>query len=78
MKELVFLLEAEDELFQSVRYYERQKRGLGRDFLAEVTSSLARVREYPESASMVMEGVRAIRVCRFPFDLVYQVERDRI
>ena len=76
MRDFVFSAEAEDELLQSIRYYEQEKPGLGDDFLAEVQSLTLRLLDFPDSGAPVLRDVRRARVYRFPYDLVYRIRQD--
>lgn len=73
-----FLAEAEQELLDSARFYERKRPGLGRDFLVEVWAAVARIEQYPESAPYVLANFRAARVRRFPFDVVYRLHGKQL
>ena len=46
--------EAEDELDAAAAWYERQRAGLGQDFVDEVARSLARVSEAPRSFTLLL------------------------
>jgi plasmid stabilization system protein ParE len=66
------------ELEQSARFYEQQATGLGHDFQKEVAACLDRIRRFPKAARLVSEAVRSVRVQRFPFNLIYRLDGDRI
>jgi plasmid stabilization system protein ParE len=74
----IFLAEAEQELLESARFYERKRPGLGRDFLAEVRAAVARIEQHSESAPRALANVRAIRIRRFPFDVVYRCQGEQL
>ena len=78
MRELVLAVEAEDELLQSARYYEQERRGLGDDFLAEVRALAGRLLEFPNLGTVVLRDIRRARVHRFPYDLVYRVRDNSL
>ena len=68
--------EAEAELSAAAAYYERQVRGLGRDFVAATRTVRQRLRRWPDSGSLVdgvdpVLGVRRLPVPRFPYQVVY-------
>jgi len=70
--------EAETEFFRAIDHYERDKRGLGYDFSIEVYSAIQKIIAYP-LAWPVLEGeVRRCFTKRFPFAILYVVERDGI
>lgn len=74
--------EAEVELRESVAWYERHRRGLGREFLAAVNSAIGRLESDPRIGSSVHgvedEEIRRIFVRRFPFHVVYLELPDRL
>jgi toxin ParE1/3/4 len=57
--------------------YDRERPGLGDEFLDEVASGLARIREYPH-AHPPMDEYRRYIMRRFPFSLIYGIGVDTI
>ena len=53
MKQIVFLAEAEEEMFQAARYYESQTDDLGIDFLAVVQKASDKIIENPEEIVVI-------------------------
>ena len=49
MKSIIFLPEAEEEMYEAARYYESQASGLGVDYLSEVERAVASITEFPET-----------------------------
>ncbi len=78
MKELVFLFEAEQEMYAAVHFYNIQEDGLGLDFLDEVQVALDRIRKAPGRWRVIFQDIRKIIVKRFPFNIIYRVEPDQI
>jgi len=74
MTHIVFLVPAEEEMLEAAEYYESQRRGLGRTFLAEVQRTVDRIVENPRLGQAVRQGIRR----RFPFGILYQVDPDEI
>lgn len=74
--------EAEAETAAAASWYEKQRSGLGTDFLAEVNRAVVRIADGPESGSrppgVADADVRRILVKRFPYQVVYIVLPDRI
>jgi toxin ParE1/3/4 len=77
---LPFLItpDAERDLAEAKRWYERQHRGLGEEFLLCVEEALDRIRLLPEAYREVAPGVRRVIVKRFPYGLYYRVDPDQI
>lgn len=68
--------EAEDELREAAVWYERQRAGLGRDFIAAVDAALRDVQDDPRRSSLaplIPEelGVRRHFVRRFVYSIYY-------
>lgn len=51
MTNVVFLAPAEEEMQPAAAYYERQRRGLGHEFLVEVQRTVERIVENPRLRS---------------------------
>lgn len=67
---------AEQELKESVRFYEDRAQGLGADFFAAVELALQRIIAAPERFRSDREGVRICPVSRFPFTIRFVVEPE--
>jgi len=68
--------DAEDELDAAAAWYERQRSGLGLEFIDAVAQSLARVGESPQAFSLLPNvprdlGVRHAGVHRFPYAILF-------
>jgi plasmid stabilization system protein ParE len=70
--------EAQEDLFDAVRFYEQREAGLGGDFLDEVESALADVREHPKRWPRIRRTVRKRNTRRFPFAIIYAILRDLV
>jgi plasmid stabilization system protein ParE len=71
-----FFEAAQEELEDAIRYYERQRAGLGDEFAEEVQKALDRIRNHPGAWTDLGDCVRRCRTDRFPYGLVYVVEGD--
>ena len=58
----------------AARWYERQRRGLGRAFLHQIDALLDRVRENPLQHEHVYRGVRRAIPRRFPYGVFYRID----
>lgn len=68
--------EAEAELYAAAAHYDRQVRGLGKDFVSATRSVRRRLGRWPNGGSFVdgvdsALGVRRVPVPRFPYQIVY-------
>ena len=67
---------AEDELLNEIGYLELRVPGLGRRFYAEVQRAEKHLSEFPGSGSEVQPGIRKQNLRKFPFSLIYSIEKD--
>lgn len=75
--------EAADELADAARWYERHRRGLGRELVAAVRRAFAAISENPQAWSLAPGvspdfDVRRLPLHRFPFAVVYLELEDEI
>jgi toxin ParE1/3/4 len=70
--------EADADLVEAYEWYERQREGLGADFLLCFEEALQQVRRYPELFPRVRKTVRRGFIRRFPYGLFYTVEEDTV
>ena len=73
-----FLSIAERELADAFDYYDREKPGLGLEFIVEVDAAIQRIVEFPEAWPKVSDRVRRCRTRRFPFGVLYQLRHQEI
>ena len=70
--------EAEIEFNKAIAYYEDVETGLGYDFAVEVFSAVERAASHPETWPLMEEDARRCLVRRFPYGILYSVERSGI
>ena len=73
---LIVLDEAEEELIEAERWYEKQLPGLGREFRTAIDEGMERLLKAPLAASPIVNvpvsiGARRILVKRFPYSIVF-------
>lgn len=73
-----FLSPAKAELAEATEYYENASPGLGLEFLDEIETTIARVMRQPEAWTKISENHRRCLTRRFPYGIVYSVEKDEI
>lgn len=71
MTKASILREAEEELWETVAYYEKQSPGLGLDFEAEVGRALRSICSFPERCPLREDGTRRYLMQRFPYLVIY-------
>lgn len=78
MLRIQFLLSAEQEFIEAVKYYNSQSEGLGFEFAAEVKSTMDRIIQYPLAWHKLSERTHRCRTNRFPYGVIYQIRKDCI
>jgi len=69
---------AELELKETLDWYNLQRENLGNAFLSEVEKLLALIQQNPGLFAQIRKDVRKARLKRFPFIIVYSINRDTI
>lgn len=69
---------AEAEALEAAKYYEARAQGLGAEFRLELDAAVSFIRRHPEAAATERGTLRRKRLNRFPYTLLYALERDEI
>jgi plasmid stabilization system protein ParE len=67
-----------DDLELAFAWYERQRRGLGFDFLDCVETAIRNIITYPEMYQIRYKVFRGCPIRRFPFSIFYTIEQNEI
>ncbi len=70
--------EAEDDLKEVYSWYEEKRIGLGYDFLLQVDAGLNFIGRNPNIHPIEYKGTRKHLVKRFPYKIIYLVEKEKI
>lgn len=70
--------EAEVEIHAAMEWYERSLNGLGAKFFFELGADLTRITKHPYHSSVFKEPYRRSAMRRFPFIIIFRVEKDTI
>jgi plasmid stabilization system protein ParE len=70
--------EAEADLLEAFEWYERQRIGLGAEFMECVDDALERLSRQPELYALGYRDVRQTMVKRFPYVVCFLVESEAI
>ena len=70
--------EAKREFDDAFDWYERQRPGLGVDFVACVEETFDRIAKTPELHAKVLRGARRAGVRRFPYSVYYTAEAPQV
>ncbi len=69
---------AEADLREAEEWYERQRPGLGAEFLISVADALARLEQSPERFPLYYRGFRRVLTRRFPYKLFCRIEGESV
>jgi len=78
VKRLVYRPEAAAEARAAFEWYERQRAGLGDEFLAALAKAEEVARANPLSYGIIRRDARRVMLRRFPYQLIYRVVGDVI
>ncbi len=70
--------EAEADLKEAYSWYEEKRIGLGYDFLLQVDAGLNFIGRNPNIHPIEYKGTRKHLVKRFPYKIIYLVEKEKI
>ena len=77
MKAIQFHPEAEQEMVDAAAYYDSQRAGLGKRFLASVQDAVSRIRANPGQYQIVEDDVRRCLTHTFPYGVLFQRRGDQ-
>ncbi len=75
---VIFSKLAKQELYDAINYFEIEFKGLGNQFKEEVKKAVKRISDYPEAWSVVKDDIRKCLLHKFPYKLLYSIEKDHI
>ncbi len=78
MKSAEFHPEAETEFTGAAEFYDAEHDRLGAEFAREVEQTVQFVRTHSEAGRAVRGMIRRWRVKRFPYDVIYREEPERV
>jgi plasmid stabilization system protein ParE len=70
---IAFLDPAQAELDDAINYYNRERTGLGDEFLVEALRALERTADFPHAWHPFSRRTRRCLIRRFPYGVIYQV-----
>lgn len=76
--QIVFRKKAEGHVLEINEWYEKQREGLGIDFLLAIEAALFAVKRNPFSCQTRFKNIRCAVIQRFPYGIYYIVEREKI
>jgi hypothetical protein len=75
---VIFTELAAKELMDAQSLYEIEIQGLGNAFLIEMKKAIQRISNFPEAWPVLANEIRKCVVRKFPYNLVYSIEKDFI
>ena len=78
MVEIIFTPEADEDVTQAYAWYEEREPGLGEDFLRCVEGCTRAFQRHPEMYPVAVEDLRRAPVRRFPFEIFFFNESEKI
>jgi plasmid stabilization system protein ParE len=76
--ELVVRSRAKADIRRAAKWYEKQREGLGVDFVSEADNAIRRIEANPEQFQVIHEDIRHAITRRFPYGVFYRIRNDRI
>jgi plasmid stabilization system protein ParE len=76
--EVIFAPEVEQDVIAAYNWYERQRVGLGEEFLSCVDACIQAISRNPEVHAIVHEDYRRALVRRFPYSVFYEFADKRV
>jgi len=73
---VVFRRAAHDEFSEAAAWYDRQRSGLGDEFVAEIEIAIGRAAESPILYPMVFGDIRRTATRRFPYSIFFRVRGE--
>lgn len=75
---LIIRPEAEHDLNEAYRWYERQFKGLGLEFIICIDATLSVIQRTPKIFPMIHKDIRRALIRRFPYGIFYLLEQDKV
>jgi plasmid stabilization system protein ParE len=69
---------AATEIEAGYRWYERERPGLGEEFLEAVNNMVQLIADHAERFPIVHRGTRRVLLARFPFSILYRLKAGHV
>ena len=76
--DLIIKPEAERDLAEALAWYERQRPGLGKRFVAAHDVTIATIRRNPAAFRDIYKGVRRAPIRRFPYGVYFFIDGSMV
>lgn len=78
MRRVIVRPAARADILAAYRWYEKERNGLGTEFLRAIRSAMSTVGENPEVYAVVRGDIRRVNLHRFPYSLFYRFQAELI
>lgn len=78
MRQVVFRKQARKEFDEAGDWYEKERSGLGMEFLSEIQLLIQRIATTPEQFPMLHRDVRKAVALRFPYCIYFRERKENI
>lgn len=78
MKLVEFLPGSRQDFDESFEWYAERSPSLAEEFSAAIDAVIERVATRPEQFALIDAKHRGVMVAKFPFHVIYRMERDRV
>ena len=75
---LIVTLQAFNDVAQARDWYERQRPGLGADFVSKVGETFAMIESNPQFYPVLVKDARRANMKRFPYGIWFKVEEEPV
>src|SRR5947209_5937342 len=75
---ILFRTAAKEDLQEAFDWYERQRPGLGHEFMRQIASALNRADVNPKAFAILRGNIRRILVDRFPYGVYFFVDQHSL
>ena len=69
---------AKADIRRAAKWYEYQREGLGKEFVAEVDAAIGRIQANPEQYEVIHREIRHAILRRFPYGIFYRIQTLKI
>lgn len=76
--ELLIRGRAKRDVRRAAKWYERQREGLGKEFVAQVDVAFKRIADNPQQYEIVHREIRHCILRRFPYGVFYRIQAYKI
>src|SRR5437762_1575065 len=76
--DVIFRPEARLDIIDIRKWYNGNKRGLGKEFLLSFSESIFKIQENPKLYPLVYKNIRKCITHKFPYSIFYLIENEEI